>query len=93
MPAKRAPTLPKPFPLRHILRPISLKISDVFCAVVSDWRMSGSSYANDADMSEKTFKGLRRALPMTRSKLDWDKVLGYKLGAELTNSKGVFGTA
>ena len=53
MPAKRAPTLPKPFPLRHILRPISLKISDVFCAVVSDCRISGSSYANDADMSEK----------------------------------------
>ncbi|KAI0755283.1 F-actin-capping protein subunit alpha [Daedaleopsis nitida] len=46
-----------------------------------------------ADMGEKTFKGLRRALPMTRSKLDWDRVLGYKLGAELTNSKGVFGTA
>ena len=46
-----------------------------------------------AEMGEKTFKGLRRALPMTRSKLDWDKVLGYKLGAELTNSKGVFGTA
>ncbi|KAI0771151.1 F-actin capping protein alpha subunit [Trametes elegans] len=46
-----------------------------------------------AEMGEKTFKGLRRALPMTRSKLDWDRVLGYKLGAELTNSKGVFGTA
>ena len=44
-----------------------------------------------AEMGEKTFKGLRRALPMTRSKLDWDRVLGYKLGAELTNSKGVFG--
>ena len=43
------------------------------------------------EMGEKTFKGLRRALPMTRSKLDWDRVLGYKLGAELTNSKGVFG--
>ncbi|OSD07566.1 F-actin capping protein alpha subunit [Trametes coccinea BRFM310] len=46
-----------------------------------------------AEMGEKTFKGLRRALPMTRSKLDWDRVLGYKLGAELTNSKGVFGSA
>ncbi|PIL22881.1 hypothetical protein GSI_15577 [Ganoderma sinense ZZ0214-1] len=44
-----------------------------------------------AEMGEKTFKGLRRALPMTRSKLDWDRVLGYKLGQELTNSKGVFG--
>ncbi|KAF9454765.1 F-actin capping protein, alpha subunit [Macrolepiota fuliginosa MF-IS2] len=39
------------------------------------------------EMSEKTFKSLRRALPMTRSKLDWDKILGYKLGAELSGSK------
>ncbi|KIK69604.1 hypothetical protein GYMLUDRAFT_33977 [Collybiopsis luxurians FD-317 M1] len=43
-----------------------------------------------SEMSEKTFKGLRRALPMTRSKLDWEKVLGYKLGAELSSSKGAF---
>ncbi|KAF5382767.1 hypothetical protein D9615_002936 [Tricholomella constricta] len=41
------------------------------------------------EMGEKTFKGLRRALPMTRQKIDWDKVLGYKLGAELTSSKGM----
>ncbi|KAJ7784647.1 F-actin-capping protein subunit alpha [Mycena metata] len=43
------------------------------------------------EMGEKTFKGLRRALPLTRQKLDWDKVLGYKLGAELASSKGMFG--
>ncbi len=61
-------------------------------------------------MGEKTFKGLRRALPLTRQKMDWDKacshfftllavlifppqVLGYKLGAELSSSKGVFGSS
>ena len=61
------------------------------------------------DMGEKTFKGLRRALPMTRAKLDWDRVcssswicgssltvlqvLGYKLGAEISASKGGFSSS
>ncbi|KAI0036490.1 F-actin capping protein alpha subunit [Vararia minispora EC-137] len=39
------------------------------------------------EMGEKSFKALRRALPLTRQKLDWEKVLGYKLGQELAGAK------
>jgi len=42
------------------------------------------------EIRDKTFKSLRRALPLTKQKLDWEKVVGYKLGAELTASKGAF---
>ncbi|KAH7910815.1 F-actin-capping protein subunit alpha [Hygrophoropsis aurantiaca] len=68
--------------------------SKIFALIESEETKYQTSL-NDSyhEMGEKTFKGLRRALPMTRQKLDWDKVLGYKLGAELAASKGVFGNA
>ncbi|SNX81746.1 related to CAP1 - F-actin capping protein alpha subunit [Melanopsichium pennsylvanicum] len=37
-------------------------------------------------LAEGAFKALRRQLPLTRQKLDWDKVLNYKLGDELSRA-------
>ncbi|KAI8357041.1 F-actin-capping protein subunit alpha [Mortierella sp. GBAus27b] len=38
-----------------------------------------------SEMAEGTFSGLRRALPYTRMKIDWDKILTYRVGAELSS--------
>ncbi|KZO93612.1 F-actin capping protein alpha subunit [Calocera viscosa TUFC12733] len=38
-------------------------------------------------MRDGGFRGLRRVLPVTRGKMDWDKVLGYRLGQELAGTR------
>jgi hypothetical protein len=34
-------------------------------------------------LSEGAFKGLRRQLPVTRQKIEWDKVSSYRLGQDI----------
>ncbi|KAF2009445.1 F-actin-capping protein subunit alpha [Aaosphaeria arxii CBS 175.79] len=34
-------------------------------------------------LSEGAFKSLRRQLPITRQKMDWDKISGYRVGADI----------
>ncbi|EJT50686.1 F-actin capping [Trichosporon asahii var. asahii CBS 2479] len=39
------------------------------------------------EFGEKSFRNLRRALPVTRQKIDWDKVQGYSLGSDLSKAR------
>ena len=36
-----------------------------------------------AGLAEGAFKGLRRQLPVTRMRVEWEKVSGYRLGQDI----------
>ncbi|CCE86918.1 Piso0_005441 [Millerozyma farinosa CBS 7064] len=43
---------------------------------------------NFNDLNQRSFKNLRRLLPVTRSKINWGKAIGnYKLGSDVVNKK------
>lgn len=39
-------------------------------------------------LAEGAFKSLRRQLPITRQKVEWERVGGYRLGQDISGGKG-----
>ncbi|KAI8067795.1 F-actin-capping protein subunit alpha [Gongronella butleri] len=60
---------------------VAAKIVAQMAALEKEFQVAmNASYQQLAD---ETFKSLRRALPLTRNKLDWHQILNYKIGSEL----------
>lgn len=60
---------------------LAKEVASVIAAHEDAWQ-KGLETSYD-ELAERAFKALRRQLPLTRQKVDWDKVLNYKLGDEL----------
>ena len=83
MQTKHVPQLPE------LAIPADATAADVAKALVSAIEKHEQAYqmalADTTEMlRERAFKALRRALPLTREKIDWDKAVSYKLGSELS---------
>jgi hypothetical protein len=70
-------------------KPISLSLSSsTASAIVREIAVTEKKYQEELNkgfnsLSEGAFKGLRRQLPITRQKIEWDKIAGYRLGQDI----------
>lgn len=75
-------------------KPINLSVSSVSAeSIISRIAAAERDYQEELNrafvqMAEGAFKGLRRQLPITRQKVEWEKVGGYRLGQDISGGKG-----
>lgn len=65
--------------------PSSTPTPESLIALLKSSESSFAAQLSDAysGLSDEQFKGLRRALPRTRTKVDWAKIVNYRLSKEL----------
>lgn len=70
-------------------KPVSASVpAGTASAVVREVSASEKKYQEELNrgfvsLSEGAFKGLRRQLPVTRQKIEWDRVTSYRLGQDI----------
>ena len=70
-------------------KPVSASISsESAVSIVREITIAEKKYQEEVNkgfnnLSEGAFKGLRRQLPITRQKIEWDKIAGYRLGQDI----------
>lgn len=70
-------------------KPVSASISSSSASsILREITVAEKKYQEEVNkgfnnLSEGAFKGLRRQLPITRQKIEWDKIAGYRLGQDI----------
>jgi hypothetical protein len=69
-------------------KPVSLAASSAATSIIREISVAEKKYQEELNkgftsLSEGAFKGLRRQLPITRQKMEWDKIAGYRLGQDI----------
>ncbi|RDW72114.1 subunit of heterodimeric actin filament capping protein Capz [Coleophoma crateriformis] len=70
-------------------KPVSTSVPSVSASTIArEIAVAEKKYQEEinkgfTNLSEGAFKGLRRQLPITRQKIEWDKIAGYRLGQDI----------